>query len=304
MKARGTRTTISMLLLLASMVLAGCSGRHGEPASSGAGGGTAGTLTIKGSDTMVILAQRWAEAYMRTHPGAIIQVSGGGSGTGIAALINGTADIATASRSIKDSERRTIAELHGGEVHETRVALDALAIYVHESNPVRSLTIEQLRRIYRGHVHNWSALGGPDRRIILYSRENNSGTYAYFKEHVLDELDFAAEAQTLPGTAAVINAVSQDPGAIGYGGIGFGRGVRTVPVAEGDGPPVAPTLENATGGAYPLARYLHLYTADEPTGLAAELIEWVLSPEGQALVEEVGFYPLPDEAAGPIAEAP
>lgn len=302
MKARGTRTAISMLLLLATVGLAGCSGRHGEAPSSG--GGAAGTLTIKGSDTMVILAQRWAEAYMRTHPGAIIQVSGGGSGTGIAALINGTADIATASRSIKDSERRTIAERHGGEVHETRVALDAIAIYVHESNPVRSLTIEQLRRIYRGQAHDWSAFGGPDRRIILYSRENNSGTYAYFKEHVLDELDFAAEAQTLPGTAAVINAVSQDPGAIGYGGIGFGRGVRTVPVSEGDGPAVAPTLENATGGAYPLARYLYLYTADEPTGLAGEFIGWVLSPEGQALVEEVGFYPLPDEAGGPVAEAP
>lgn len=293
MKARGTRTAISMLLL-ATMVLAGCSGRHGEAPSSGSGGGTAGTLTIKGSDTMVILAQRWAEAYMRAHPGAIIQVSGGGSGTGIAALINGTADIATASRSIKDSERRTIAALHGGEVHETRVALDALAVYVHESNPVRSLSISDLHRIYRGQAQRWSAFGGPDLRIILYSRENNSGTYAYFKEHVLDELDFAAEAQTLPGTAAVINAVSQDRGAIGYGGIGFGRGVRTVPVAEGDEPPVAPTMENATSGAYPLARYLYLYTADEPTGLAAELIAWVLSPEGQALVEEAGFYPLPE----------
>lgn len=308
MKVRGTRTAVLLLMLLLASLLgsnAGCSGRHGmaPPSGGSGGGGTAGTLTIKGSDTMVILAQSWAEAYMRAHPGAVIQVSGGGSGTGIAALINGTADIATASRAIKDSERRTIAQLRGGEVHETRAALDALAIYVHESNPVRALTIEQLHRIYRGKAHRWRAFGGPDLRIILYSRENNSGTYAYFKEHVLDELDFAAEAQTLPGTAAVINAVSQDPGAIGYGGIGFGRGVRTVPVAEGEGPAVAPTMENATRGTYPLARHLYLYTAGEPTGLAAAFIAWVLSPEGQALVEQVGFYPLPEDA-GPIAEAP
>lgn len=294
--------------ILLSMLLAACSGRHGEVAAQGRGGGTAGTLTIKGSDTMVILAQSWAEQYMSSHPDAIIQVSGGGSGTGIAALINGTTDIATASRTIKEDERRTIAERRGGEAHETRAALDALAIYVHEDNPVRSLTIEQLRRIYRGEVERWSEVGGPELPIILYSRENNSGTYAYFKEHVLDELDFAAEAQTLPGTAAVINAVSQDPGAIGYGGIGFGSGVRTVPIAEGDGPPIAPTLANATSGAYPLARYLHLYSVGAPSGLAADFIAWVLSPEGQALVEDTGFYPLPPEVSSAparhVAEAP
>ncbi len=294
--------------VLLSALVAACSGRHGEVQThAGGAGGTSGTLTIKGSDTMVILAQRWAEQYMRQHPGATIQVSGGGSGTGIAALINGTTDVATASRTIKDQERRTIAELRGAEVTETKAALDALAIYVHEGNPVRSLSIEQLRRIYRGQVKNWSEVGGPDRRIILYSRENNSGTYAFFKERVLDDLDFAAEAQTLPGTAAVINAVSHDPGAIGYGGIGFGSGVRTVPVSDGDGPGIAPTMENATGGTYPLARYLHLYSVGEPSGLAGEFLSWVLSPEGQALVEATGFYPLPPEAdatAARVAEAP
>lgn len=295
---------ISVAVALVSMLLLGaCSGRHGDPSPQVVSDGSTGTLTIKGSDTMVILAQRWAEQYMREEPGATIQVSGGGSGTGIAALINGTVDIATASRTIKDSERETIAARHGAETHETRAALDALAIYVHESNPVPSLTIEQLRRIYRGHVHNWAEVGGPDRRIILYSRENNSGTYAYFKEHVLDELDFAAEAQTLPGTAAVIHAVSLDPGAIGYGGIGFGQGIRTVPVAEGGAAPVAPTMENATSGRYPLARYLHLYSVGAPSGLAGSFIDWVLSAEGQDLVEATGFYPLPAVALTAAAEA-
>lgn len=293
------------MVALVATLLAACSGRH-HPTDRAARASAAETFTIKGSDTMVILAQRWAERFMRDHPGVTIQVSGGGSGTGIAALINGTTDLATASRSIKDQERSRIAEVRGQPVVETRAALDAIAIYVHEDNPIESLSIEQLRAIYRGKIRRWSELGGPDRRIILYSRENNSGTYAFFKEHVLDDLDFAAEAQTLPGTAAVINAVSHDPGAIGYGGIGFGSGVRTVPVTNGDGPAVEPTMENATGGSYPLARYLQLYSVGEPSGSIGEFLRWVGSPEGQALVDASGFYPLPHELnaeAGPVGEA-
>lgn len=282
-------TSAALIAAIVAALFMGCSGGHGR------GERGASTLTIKGSDTMVILAQRWAERYMSAHSDATIQVSGGGSGTGIAALINGTTDIANASRSIEDRERRVIRERHGRAPHETRVALDALAIYVHEDNPVRSLTITQLRRIYRGEIQRWSEVGGPDARIILYSRENNSGTYAYFKERVLDDFDFAAEAQTLAGTAAVVSAVSLDPGAIGYGGIAYGGGVRAIPIAD-DGVPVAPSLENAISGAYPLARYLFMYTVGEPEGLAARFIEWVLSPEGQAEVEAAGFYPLAREA--------
>lgn len=285
---------MSRFLIAASLMLAACSGGHGDRAE-----GESRTLTIKGSDTMVILAQRWAETYMREHEGTTIQVSGGGSGTGIAALLNGTTDIATASRPLNDTERNRLRSRGGA--HETRVALDALAIYVHQDNPIRSLTIAQLSEIFRGRITNWSAVGGPDRQIVLYSRENNSGTYAYFKEHVLDDQDFAQSAQTLAGTAAVISAVSRDPNGIGYGGIGYAQGVRTVPVAAEGREPVEPSMENATNGTYPLARFLFMYTAGEPQGTARAFLTWVTSEAGQGLVDDIGFYPLPDEQ---VAEAP
>jgi phosphate transport system substrate-binding protein len=294
---------ISAVLALA---LVACSGRHGgeEQGSGTRSGGGGGSLTIKGSDTMVIMAQRWAEAFMAKNPGTRVQVSGGGSGTGIAALINGTADVATSSRAIKDREREQVREgRDGAQAHETRVALDALAIYVHRDNPIASLTIPQLRQIYRNEVTNWNQVGGPHRPIVLYSRENNSGTYAYFKEHVLDDADFAPTTQTLPGTAAVINAVSRDSNAIGYGGIAFGEGVRVVPVAGEDGTPVEPNLANATSGRYPISRFLHLYTAGEPQGTARQFIDFTLSPEGQRLVENVGYYPLPREGQAAAAGA-
>ncbi len=279
-------------MLLAAVValhVGGCSGGHGGT-GSGEGGAT---LTIKGSDTMVILAQRFAEQYMRTHSGATIQVSGGGSGTGIAALLNGTTDIATASRPIKDSERAQLQERQGESVHETSVAIDAIAVYVHRENRVRSLTVGQLAAIFRGEIDNWSELGGPNRTIVLYSRENNSGTYQYFKEHVLEDRDFAMRAQTLPGTAAVINAVTLDRYGIGYGGIGYGGNVRIIPIAGEDGRPIPPTMQNTTAGRYPLSRFLYMYTAGEPTGLAADFIAWTLTEEGQELAEAVGFFPMP-----------
>lgn len=283
-----------LLPTLASLVLAlsvaACSGGHRE--RGGGATGTGARLSMKGSDTMIVLAQRWAEGYMRSHEARTIEVSGGGSGTGVAALLNGTTDVANMSRPLRDSERTQLAQ-RGGTPTETPVALDAIAVYVHRDNPIPSLTIDQLAQIYRGRITRWSELGGADRPIVLYSRENNSGTYAYFKEHVLDDLDFAAAAQTLPGTAAVINAVARDPNSIGYGGIGYGSGVRTVPIAGEDGTPIEPTMENATSGRYPLARYLFMVTPDEPTGVAREFLDWVRSPEGQALVENAGFYPLP-----------
>jgi phosphate transport system substrate-binding protein len=175
------------------------------------------------------------------------------------------------------------------------VALDAVAVYVHADNDVESLSLEELEGIFRGRIDDWSELGQRPGPIVLYSRENNSGTYAYFKEHVLGGRDFASSAQTLPGTAAVINAVSRDRRGIGYGGIGYAGGVRTVPLREGEGEPVAPTAENAIDGAYPLARFLYMYTAGEPGGVAADFIEWVRSDEGQRLVSDIGYYPLPSE---------
>jgi phosphate transport system substrate-binding protein len=290
------------------LVLAACSGRYSQEAQEeGASGETAEpqatTLTVKGSDTMVILAQRWAEVFMQENEGTTVQVSGGGSGTGMAALVNGTTDLANSSRPIKDTERAQIRERHGADPVEHRVALDALAVYVHRDNPIQALTIPQLKTIFRGQVTNWNELGGPDAPIVLYSRENNSGTYAYFKEHVLDDEDFALSTQTLPGTAAVINAVAQDANGIGYGGIAYAEGVRALRVAAEGAEPVEPTMENATNGRYPISRHLFVYSIGAPEGISRRYIDFILSTEGQRVVEGVGYYPLPREGATTTAEA-
>jgi phosphate transport system substrate-binding protein len=241
---------------------------------------------------MVVLAQRLAESYMQSHEGSTIEVSGGGSGTGIAALMNGTTDVANISRPLSDRERQQLSE-NGQPAVETPVALDAIAIYVNEQNPVRSLTIAQLAEVFMGRITRWSEIGGADAPIVLYSRENNSGTYAYFKEHVLGGRDFAASAQTLPGTSAVINAVSRDPNGIGYGGIGYGTGVKALPISAEGGESIEPTLENTTSGLYPLSRSLFMVTRGEPRGMARDFIDWVRGPQGQSLVDQAGFYPLP-----------
>ncbi len=260
----------------------------------GEGGGRSKTLTLKGSDTMVILGQRWAEAYMKKTPGVSVQVTGGGSGTGIAALINGGTDVCQASRPMKDKEREQAKARHGKDVKEIPVALDGLAIYVHPSSPLRDISLPQLKGIYTGKTRTWKELGGGDDRIVAYSRENNSGTYVFFKEHVLNNDDFAAEVQTLPGTAAIVNAVSKDTKSIGYGGIAFGSGVRAVPARKDDASePVAATLENVQSRKYPLARELYFYTLGEPAGEVKAFIDWVLSGAGQKVCEEVGYYPLP-----------
>jgi phosphate transport system substrate-binding protein len=285
------------LFLVAALAASGCtSDRHGAEGDSSKGARARSTLTIKGSDTMVILAQKWAQAFMDANPGRVLQVSGGGSGTGVAALINGTADLANASRPIKEKEKKQLAKRRGAEAHEFRVALDSLAVYVPAANGIESLTIPQLKKIFRGQTTNWKEVGGEDKPIVLYSRENNSGTYAYFKEHVLDNEDFAATAQTLPGTSAVINAVSKDAGGIGYGGIAYAEGVRTVKVAAEGSEPVEPSMENATSGIYPLSRFLNIYSAGEPSGVAKEYLDFVLSDDGQKVVEGVGYYPLPKVA--------
>lgn len=273
---------ISLLALLGLCVMA-CGPRVDEQES----------LTIKGSDTMVQLGQRWAEVYMSETPGAVIQVTGGGSGTGIAALINGSTDIAQASRNMRGEEKAEALAQRGAEVGELAVALDALAVYIHNDNPVRALTIDEISAVFRGEVTNWAEVGGADQKIVLYGRENSSGTYAFFREHVMDEADFAPAYQALPGTAAVINAVAQDPGGVGYGGIGYAEGVSTLSIRPGAGDePIEPTMDNVLTNTYPLSRNLYFYTVGEPEGLMAEFIAWVLSPEGQDIVTEVGYYPL------------
>jgi phosphate transport system substrate-binding protein len=253
-------------------------------------------ITVKGSDTMVILGQRWAENYMKRNPGVTVQVTGGGSGTGIAALINGTTDIAESSRPMKDKEKAEVRARQGKDVLELAVAVDGLAVYVHESNPVRELSVPQIRAIYTGAVKNWKEVGGRDERIILYSRENNSGTYVYFKEHVLENADFFPTAQTLPGTAAVINAVAKDRRGIGYGGIAYGKGIKHLRVkANATSPAVDPTMENVLSGGYPISRFLYWYLAGPPSGALKTFTEWVLTKGGQAVVENVGYYPLSEK---------
>ena len=189
------------------------------------------TITIKGSDTLVRLGQRWAEEYMKLNPDVVIQVSGGGSGTGIAALLNGSTDICEASRDMKEKEYK-LAEEKGLKPYRVSVALDGIAVFLNEGNPVQNLNFQQLKDIYTGVITNWKEVGGEDARIILYGRENNSGTYAFFKEHVLEKEDYSPYTQTLPGTAAVVNAVAKDKSGIGYGGIAWAKGVKYAAVAR------------------------------------------------------------------------
>ncbi|PYV04695.1 MAG: phosphate-binding protein [Acidobacteria bacterium] len=272
---------------LVCLCFAGCGG------TETGGSGERKVITVKGSDTMVILGQRWAEEYMNKNPGISIQVTGGGSGTGIAALINGATDICESSRPMKEKEKQDIRARHGKEVKEIPVALDGLAIYVHHSNPIQSITRAQLKSIYRGRLSNWRELGWENAQIVTYSRENNSGTYVFFKEHILDNEDFAENVQTLPGTAAIVNAVANDRRSIGYGGIAYSSGIRAVPVVGKEGgEAVSPSLETVQSGKYPLSRNLYFYTAGEPLGHIKEFINWVLSDEGQKTCDQVGYYPL------------
>jgi len=287
-------------LAIASL-LAACTSKSTEgQANAEPAARRAAAVTIKGSDTMILLAQRMAERFMKDHAGHPVQVTGGGSGTGIAALINGTTDIANASRAMKPAEKAQVQQRRGKPAVEHPIALDGIAVYVHESNPIPSITVAQLKSIYEGEVRNWKELGGADSRIILYGRENNSGTYAYFKEHVLADEDFAADTQTLPGTAAVVNAVAKDGGAIGYGGIAFGKGIRAVPVKKDNASEaVAPTLETVTDGTYPISRQLFMYTAGDPTGDVEAFLDFALSDAGQELAVAAGYYPLPKKAGAP-----
>ena len=251
---------------------------------------------MKGSDTMVQLGQRWAELYMKEHPDVTIQVTAGGSGNGIAALIDGTTQICQASRAMKDAEKESLKTKRQLEAVETPVALDALAIYVHQDNPIKSLTMEQVAKIFLGEVTNWKDVGGMPGNIVLYGRENSSGTYAYFKEHILADKDFPPKYQALPGTGAVVDAVAKDKGGVGYGGIGYAAAIKTIGITkEAGGAPIEPSMANVLNGSYPISRQLFWYTAGPAEGVVKGFQDWVLGPEGQKVVSEKGFYPLKGE---------
>ncbi len=251
----------------------------------------AGTVTVKGSDTMVILGQRWAEEFMKKNASTKMQVTGGGSGTGLAALINGTTDIAMASRPMKEGEVEKLRGRFNTTGTEISVAKDGVTFYVHESNPLTSLTMEQLKGIYLGDITNWKDVGGPDAPIIVYSRENSSGTYVFVKDNVLGGDDYTPSAQTLPGTAAVVNAVSKEKYGIGYGGAAYAKGIKELNVKMG-GDEIAPSAENIKSGKYPLARDLYFYLRNKPSGEVKTFIDHVLSPEGQEIVKKVGYFPV------------
>ncbi|MFQ5858450.1 MAG: phosphate ABC transporter substrate-binding protein [Anaerolineae bacterium] len=278
--------------LMLSLMVLGCGG----PA---AGAVPFQTIENKGSDTLLQVAQRWAETYMEQNPEIHISVNGGGSGTGIAALINGTVDIANASREMKPEEIDS-ARQRGIEPVQHVVARDAIAVVVNPENPVDQLTFQQIADIFTGKVVNWREVGGEDRPIVVLSRESNSGTYVFFLEEVVQvgagdpKALFSPDTLLLLSSEVISREVEQNPNAIGYDGLGYVTPAqKTIAVAEAPGEPfVEPSLETVNQGLYPIARPLYMYTNGEPTGTIKAYLDWILSDEGQAVVREVGFVPL------------
>ncbi len=244
-------------------------------------------VRVAGSDTMLELNRRLAEAFMRTHPGLAVRVEGGGTGAGVTALVDGTVDLCAASRPFAAEE---VAALHahvGTLGLRVLLARDALSVYLHPDNPVQSLTLDDLRQIFRGETTNWLPLGGRDEPIVAVVRPPTSGTHWFFRDHVLAGEDFPAAALVAARTVEVVGAVATSPGAVGFGGLVFGRGLVHARI---DG--VAPTVEAVRDGSYPLARYLYFYAAAPPQGAVREFTDWCIGPAGQAVVAEVGFVPL------------
>lgn len=289
-----------VILILAVFSLLGTACRSEASQTAEVDIGSERAIQNKGSDTLVNVALAWAENYRIVKPDLSIAVTGGGSGTGIAALINGTVDIANASRPMKESEFED-AQANGIEPVEHVVAIDALAIIVHPDNPVSELTIGQLSDIYSGKVTNWKEVGGDDAAIILLSRETNSGTHVYFLEEVVrrgaeeDESIFAPQTILMPSSVGITSELRRNPNAIGYDGLGYvdPDHEKIIAVAQDSNSAfVFPTVETALAGTYPLARDLYMYTAGEPTGAIADYLEWILSAAGQEIVTRLGFVPI------------
>jgi len=253
---------------------------------------TLNKITVKGSDTMVILSQKWAEVYMQKHPGATIQVTGGGSGVGIAALINGSTDIANASRPMKAGEIDKLKQRYNTLGVEVPCAKDGITVYLNKGNSISELTVRQIGDIFAGKIKNWKEVGGVDAPIRLYGRESSSGTFGFFQDNVVKG-DYASTCQTLPGTAAIVNAVKKDKYAVGYGGAAYAEGVKDCKVKkDAKSPAYAPTAETIKNKTYPISRYLYMYLKSKPTGETKAFIDWILSAEGQKVVVETGYFPV------------
>jgi phosphate transport system substrate-binding protein len=294
-----TRVLIITATLVILNVLPGCGRPTTSPSGTVESSQTTQTIVNKGSDTIVNMALAWAEAYTDQHPEVRISVTGGGSGTGIAALINGTVDVANASRAMKPEEVER-AQANGIEPVEHIVAGDAIAVVVNPTNPVSALTIDQLSDIFTGKITNWHEVGGEDRPIVLLSRESNSGTHIYFLEQVVrkgeedNESLFSPDTLLMPSSEGISTEVRQNPNAIGYDGLGYVTpDQKTIEVARNAGESyVPPSIETVKDGSYPIARALYMYTSGQPSGIIREYLDWITSAEGQEIVEELGFVPL------------
>jgi phosphate transport system substrate-binding protein len=297
-------TPIGCLLVAGTtlIVFTGCSpggSQQGDPRT---------VIQNKGSDTMVNLAQAWAEEYAKVATNVAVEVSGGGSGVGIAALLKGMVDVANASRDLKPEEMEQARKNTGKVPKEITIGYDALAVYVHKNNPLREISLEQLARIFAegGDITRWSQLdvtlpGIPDDTIVRVSRQSSSGTYEFFREHVLLKRDFKLGARDMNGSKEVVELVGNTPTAIGYSGMGYATAaVRMLPVSARAGEPaVPPTVENTLTRKYPIARSLHLYTLGEPEGVVRDYIQWILSDAGQRIVQASGYVPLSTQAPKP-----
>ncbi len=285
---RGTILAVALLGALSC-------GRGGE-----GGRGSRAVIQNKGSDTMVNVAQAWAEAYREVNPNVAVAVTGGGSGTGISALINGTVDIANASRRLRPDEVEA-ARRGGAEPVEFVVGYDALAVFLHPDNPIDSMTFEQLAEIYgeEGSIERWDQLGVtvpgcPSGEIVRVSRQNNSGTYAYFREAVLGpDRDYKLGSRDMHGSKDVVDLVQNTPCAIGYSGLAYATDRVKMPCVAKDesSPCVTPSEETAADGSYPIARPLFMYTRGQPEGAVKEYLDWILSDEGQCIIQEKGYAP-------------
>ncbi len=289
-----------IVMLSCCLCFNSCSSNSGT--ANGSSNAKRAIIKNKGSDTMVNLAQAWAEVYYGVSDTVSVEVSGGGSGTGVAALIKGTVDIANCSRQVKDKEKQQAMENTGKEPIEFIVGYDALAVYVHKENPLDKITIPQLAEIYgeEGNITKWDQLGIANSgcrsdKIIRISRQSNSGTYFYFREALLGkERDFELGSLDLHGSKDVVEVIGRTHCAIGYSGMGYATDhVKMLEVAiTSDEPYYAPNLENVIAKTYPIARPLYMYSLGEPTGEAKAYLDWIFSAEGQKIVEELGFVPL------------
>ena len=295
-------TPSGVRLMVGALMIAGCGGpkQTATPAQT--------TIQVKGSDTMVNVAQAWAEEYKQVAPQVDVEVSGGGSGVGIAALEKGTIDIANSSRDMKPEEMEQARRNTGKEPKGIIVAYDALAVYVHKDNPLNEVTLEELARIYAegGTATKWSQLGVSipgvrDDEIVRVSRQSSSGTYEFFREHVLAKKDFKLGSRDMNGSKEVVELVGNTLTAIGYSGMGYATpAVKKLKLAarKGDAA-IEPTVANTLAKTYPLARSLFLYTLGEPEGQTRAYIDWILSPAGQKIVEASGYVPVPAATGTP-----